>query len=182
MTDGTRAPTREIGDDATAEVAERAREELRVTALALPPLLGGVVLLGFDPAGWSAGAWVTAAGVGLCVGLLCWLLSRSAAVRRRRAARLLSEYAVVHHVDPGQGRRVPADRQAREMARGWIWIAVFPLLLAPQLARTSWEDLGTSVPGTVLLVAGCGVILADRLRSVRAGRRWLADPPGPPRD
>ena len=181
MTDGTRTPTREIGDDASAEVAERARHQLRVAALGLPPVLVGAVLLRFDPADWSMAAWTTAVGVGLSLGLFSWLFSSSATIRRRRAPRLLAEYAVVHHVDPGPGRRGPADVQAREMAREWIWFVLLPLVLAPSLARASWEDLATSVPGAVLVVAGCAVVLADKRRSARAGRRWLADPPGPPR-
>ncbi|SDF82475.1 hypothetical protein SAMN05660662_3517 [Blastococcus aurantiacus] len=182
MTDGTRAPTREIGDDATAKVAERARHNLRVVALGLSSLSVGFVLLRFDPARWSAEGWTTAAAFAALLGAIVWLAFGTAAGRRRERSRLIAEYAVVHHVDPGPGRRAPADRQAQQMAREWTWLLLLPLFLAPQLALASWERLATAVPGAVLVSIGCVVLLADKLRLTRAARRWLADPPGPPRD
>ena len=38
------------------------------------------------------------------------------------------------------------------------------------------------MPGAVLLVLSVAVQLGALEREARAGRRWLADPPGPPRD
>jgi len=155
VTDGTRASAREIGDDATAEVAERAREELWTTTGTLLPYAAGAAILFLEPQSWSTEFSMGATAFLLVLlGTIVWQFG-TARGREDQARRLLSEYAVLRHVDPGVGRRAPADEAARDFVRGrflgWFW-------LVGALALPATE------------------------RQAHAGRRWRADPPGPPRD
>ncbi|RZU31504.1 hypothetical protein BKA19_1170 [Blastococcus saxobsidens] len=56
------------------------------------------------------------------------------------------------------------------------------VLFAPHVAFVSWQDLATTLPGAAFAFVAALLFLAGCLRQARAGRRWLADPPGPPRD
>ena len=171
-----------LGDDATAEAHERARDELRVLALMAPPGIVGTALLLADPASWSGGSWVGAVVFTATVALLAWWPLGTARGREGQAGRLVAAYAVDHHVDPGNGRREQADRQARDMAWQWPWgVLITVVFAALPLVVGSWQDLGTAVPGALLVAVAGAVSVADRLRQARAGRRWIADPPGPPR-
>ena len=49
MTDGTGAPAGEIGDDAGAEVAQRAREELWTAVGTILPYAAGAAMLVLEP-------------------------------------------------------------------------------------------------------------------------------------
>lgn len=183
MTDRTGAPTSEIGDDATAEVAERAREELWTAAGTLLPYAAGGAMLFLEPQSWTVEHWMSAAAFVLVVlGATVWQFG-TAHGREGEARRLLSEYAVLRHVDPGVGRRAPADETARDFVRGrfllWLWLTGALALL---LIWGQWEQPAWAVTGAVLLGIAAVVQVVAREREARAGRRWLADPPGPPRD
>ncbi|NEK86326.1 hypothetical protein GCU60_11225 [Blastococcus saxobsidens] len=172
-----------IGDDATAEIRDQARHELRHLALTAPPLVVGVALLRLEPAQWSAGGWGTAGAFSAMLALVAWALLGTERGRRPQSRRLLAEYAVRRHADPGPGRRQAADRRAADMARMRILGPLFLLvLLAPHLALAAWEDLATTIPGAACALVAALLLLAESCREARAGRHWLADPPGPPRD
>jgi hypothetical protein len=182
VTDGTRAPAREIGDDATAEVAERAREELWTAVGTILPYAAGGAILFLEPQSWSVEFSISVAACVLVVlGTAVWQFGTERG-RTGDAGRLLSEYAVLRHRDPGVGRRDPADGAAKNFVRWpfltWLWLlaaVTLPLVVEP------WDRPEWAVPGAVLLVIAAGVQLFAREREARAGRRWLADPPGPPR-
>ena len=183
MTDGTGAPAGEIGDDATAEVAQRAREQLWITSARLLLYAAGVTMLFGEPQSWSAEFWMGAtAFVLVLLGTVVWEFG-TARGRDGQARRLLAEYAVLHHVDPGVGRRVAADEAARNFARdryvGWLWLVA---ALALPLVWGQWDQPAWAVPGAVLLAIVAVVQVIDTERQARAGRRWRADPPGVPRD
>ena len=183
MTDGTPAPTREIGDDATAEVAERAREELWTDAATLLLYAAGAAMLFLEPWTWSVEFTMGVTAFALVLlGMMVWQLG-TARGRDDHARRLLSEYAVLRHVDPGVGRRVPADEAARAFVRGrlvgWFWLVG---ALALPVVWGQWDQPTWAVTGAVLLGIAAVVQVTAREREARAGRRWRADPPGPPRD
>lgn len=182
MTDATRAPE-EIGDDATAEVAERAREELRTTWATLLVYAVGGAMVFLRPHSWSTAAWFGAAAFLLALSAELWWQHGTESGRRRRADRLLAEYAVLRFVDPGIGRRAPADEVAKGFVRGRVfsWLLTLGMVAWP-LALGRWDRPAWAVPGAVLLVIAAAIQLTAREREARAGRRWLADPPGPPRD
>ncbi|RBY79086.1 hypothetical protein DQ239_05305 [Blastococcus sp. TF02-09] len=182
MTDGTRAPTRELGDDATAEAAERAREELLTQCGTQLPLLAGIALLLVEPQRWSSDAWYGAAALLLVAGTAVWQYGTRHG-QEGQAEVLVAEYAVLRSVDPGVGRRHVADETAKRFAWtrfiAWpLWLGAVGLLLVfGQWGRPAW-----ALPGAVLVVVAAAVHLTAREREARAGRRWRADPPGPPRD
>ena len=183
MTDSAPAPAAEIGDDATAEVAARGREELRTALGSLIPYAAGAAMLYLEPQTWSpefwSGATVFLLGI---LGAAVWQ-SGTERGRQGQARRLLSEYAVLRHVDPGVGRRAPADETARGFVRGRVagWLVVLGMVALP-LAAGQWERPGWAALGALLVCTAAAVQLTAREREARAGRRWLADPPGPPRD
>jgi len=91
-------------------------------------------------------------------------------------------HAVLEHVDPGPGLRNRADAYARRYAlAGWLrWLlpfaAVYPLL------QGRWDTPALAVTGAVLMTASVAVAFARVRRVGAAADRWLADPPGPPRE
>jgi hypothetical protein len=174
----------DLTDEAAVDVAvrERFRNELRVVGIALPCYALGGVLLVADPSRWSARSFALAAGA-VCLGVAligAVLFYRRISERGRR--QYLAEYAVLHHLDPGLGRRGPADRRARDMSQlSWLR-PLWALLIAAQVG--SW-DVDVALPeaaGLLLILAALTTLVADGLGQARAGRRWRADPPGPPRD
>lgn len=183
MTDGTRAPTREIGDDATAEAAERAREALLIQCGTQLPLLTGIALLLLEPQYRTAEAWFGAAAILLLIlGAAVWQFGTERG-REGQGGVLVAEYAVLRSVDPGVGRREAADATAKGFVAGryiaWpLWLGGVGLLLG----FGQWDEPAWAVPGAVLVVVGAAVHLGATEREARAGRRWAADPPGPPRD
>ncbi len=182
MTDSARPPTAELGDDVTAEVAERGREELLTTCATMLPYAAGAAMLYLEPWTWSVEfAFGAAAFLLALIGAAVWQYGTQRG-RHGQAEQLLAEYAVLHSVDPGVGRRAPADRTARGFVRGRLLGSLIPLgLVALPLAAGDWDRPAWAVPGAVLVVLALVVQLAAREREARAGRRWLADPPGPPR-
>ena len=183
MTDGTPAPTREIGDDATTEVAERAREVLWTSPGTLLPYAARAAMLVLEPWTWSTEFTLGAAAFLLAAsGAKVWQMG-SGRGRVSQAGRLLAEYAVLRHVDPGTGRREPADGAAQTFVRrrlvGWLWLVG---ALALPLVWGQWDQPTWAVTGAVLLGIAAVVQVTAREREARAGRRWRADPPGPPRD
>ena len=183
MTDSTRAPAEEIGDDATAEVAARAREVLFPTCGSVLAYAAGAALLRLEPQTWPAEAWIGATVFVLALlGVVVWQYGTERG-REGQARRLVAEYAVLRHVDPGVGRRGAADETAKGFVRGRFlgWLLTLGLVSFP-LAAGQWDRPVWAVPGAVLLAMAAAVQLAAREREARAGRRWLADPPGPPRD
>ncbi|MGY1721365.1 hypothetical protein ACI8AG_20210 [Blastococcus sp. SYSU DS0552] len=171
-----------LPDDATREVRERARHELRVHALVGAPYAAGTTLLLLEPASWTAGTWWAAGAFATTAALLAWAFLGTERGREGHARRLLAGYAVAHHVDPGPGRREAADLEARNMARQRPWgLLIVALVLTPPLLFGEWDDPATAVPGAALLAVAGAVSVVDRLRQAAAGRRWLAGPPGPPR-
>ncbi|SDF82457.1 hypothetical protein SAMN05660662_3516 [Blastococcus aurantiacus] len=183
MTDATRTPARELADDATAEAAQRARETLATQCGTQLPLLAGAALLLLEPASRTAAAWFGVAAVLLLVaGAAVWQFGTERG-REDQAGVLLAEYAVLRSVDPGVGRREAADATAEGFVAGryiaWsLALAAVGLLLA----FGQWDQPAWAVPGAVLVVVGAVVHLYAAEREARAGRRWLAGPPGPPRD
>jgi hypothetical protein len=171
-----------IGDDATAEVRAQARHELRGLAVVAPTFLVGAALLRLEPGSWSAEEWIMAAASGATAVVVTWGLLGTERGRRLQSRRLLARYAVRHHLDPGLGRRQAADREARQMARQWLAGSLLLIVFVPQFAFASWDDPGTAVPGAILVAVAGALSLGEILGHTRAGRRWLADPPGPPRD
>jgi hypothetical protein len=183
VTDGTRAPVEEIGDDATAEVAERAREQLWTSAGTLLLYAAGAAMLALEPWDWSPELWLGSAALLVAVlGGIVWEFGTERG-RCGRAGQLLAEYAVLHHVDPGVGRRAPADDVARDSVRFRLlaWLLPLGLGIWPLVGGT-WHRPAWAAPGVALLAVSTAVQLAAQEREARAGRCWLADPPGPPRD
>jgi hypothetical protein len=165
-----------LPDDATAEAASQARHQLRVGALTLAPFVVGVALLWLEPEGWLAEAWTSVAMVAL--GAIGWIAFGRGA--RQQSLRLLAEYAVMHHVDPGPGRREAADDEARRMVWGRIWGPLLVLVFyTPHLILSPWDDPTTAVPGALLVALSAAFVVVDRHRQAAAGRRWLTDPPRP---
>lgn len=172
------APT--IGDDASAEVAERARHQLRVHAVGLSLLGAGEAFLWLRPEGWSAEYSMAVAGASLTVGAMLW--SSFGNGGRRAAASLLSEYAVMNYIDPGPGRREDADDKAAEMVHGQRrGVLLFLALLVPQLFFVPRDDVASTLLGAALLALSGAVFLLDHRRAAACGRRWRANPPGPSR-
>ena len=182
MTDSTPPPTREIGDDATAEVAERAKEVLLTHCGTQLPLVAGAAMLLFDPQR-TAAAWFGAAAILLLIaGTAVWQFGTLRG-QEDQAEGLLAEYAVLRSVDPGVGRREAADATAKGFVFtrfiAWpLWLGAVALLLA----FGQWDEPAWAVPGALLVVVGAAVHLTAVEREARAGRRWRADPPGPPRN
>jgi hypothetical protein len=183
LTDSTRAPADEIGDDATTEVTARAREALLTTVGTLLPYAAGAALLFLEPRTWSAETWIgVTVFVLAALGVAVWQYGTERG-RQDQAQRLLAEYAVLRHVDPGVGRRGAADETATGFVRGRClgWLLTLGLVAIP-LTAGQWDHPSWAVPGAVLLGITAAVQLTAREREARAGRRWLADPPGPLRD
>lgn len=183
MTDGTRALAEELGDDATAEVAARAREELVTHCGTQLPLVAGTALLIVGQDRWTAEAWIGLGALLLLVaGTVVWQFGTERG-QEDQAEVLLAEYAVLRAVDPGVGRREAADATAKGNAFGrfvaWpLWLGAVALLFT----FAQWDEPGRAVPGAVLVALGAAVHLTATERLARAGRRWRAAPPGPPRD
>ena len=182
MTDTTRLPARELADDATAEAAARGRETLLTQCGTQLPLVAGTALLLLGADRWTAETGIGVAALLLLVaGVAVWQFGTERG-REDGAEVLLAEYAVLRAVDPGVGRREAADATAKSFVAG-RWVA-WPLVLGAitlLLTFGQWDEPGRAVPGAVLVIVGAAVHLGVTERETRAGRRWRADPPGPPR-
>jgi hypothetical protein len=170
------------GVDVAVAVRERSRHEALLLATALPCFVAGIVLLDHDPGGWSRTVWAGSAAAAVVAAVLVWALLVSAPGRRRQEKRYLAEYAVLHHCDPGLGRYGEADLRARAMTAQQTFGLVVSFFALVQAARADSGEPVQAWAGLLLLTLGVVVLVGDALRQARAGRRWLADPPGPRRD
>lgn len=143
----------------------------------------GASFLFFEPWNWSSTFWLGGACFVLVLTALLWWQHGTGAARRGESEGWLAEYAVLQHLDPGTGRHGRADGAAEgfvsRRSSGWLFTLAF---LALPLIAGRWDRPEWAVPGAVLLVLSGAVQLAAVEREARAGRRWLADPPGPRRD
>ncbi|RBY89087.1 hypothetical protein DQ244_15105 [Blastococcus sp. TBT05-19] len=176
----------EVADLEAADVdvvaRDLARRDTHHLAVALPSYAVGFALLRFDPARWTAVGWAgIAAGVLVGVTLIVAVLRLGSGTEGRRR-RYLVEHAVLHHLDPGPGRRAAADHRARDMARGGWLLVMWPALLAVQAASGDFDQPVAAGFGIALFGITLASLVPYTVRRWRAGRRWLADPPGPPRD
>ncbi|WP_222193678.1 hypothetical protein [Modestobacter italicus] len=132
-----------------------------------PALLG--------PLGW----WLV--GAVAVVSLLVTAVTRLRGPGHRQVAARRIQHALRAHVDPGPELRERADRQARHLA-GQRWAAPF-FLVVPLLFvdAAPWDRPVLAGAALAVLVAAFAAIAVTTARSGRDARRWLADPPGPPR-
>ncbi|MGY1847149.1 hypothetical protein [Blastococcus sp. SYSU DS1021] len=85
-------------------------------------------------------------------------------------------------MDPGPGLRERADVQARYQAGvGWL-VWVLPAGPAALLPGARWDRPVSTVPAALLVAGGAVGLTVWWRRRVAWARRWLADPPGPPRE
>lgn len=179
MTEGLRASDVEV--DVAAAVRERAGRYRRMVGVGLPCYVAGFALLHLGPGGWTAGGWAVAAGLVAGV-LLAHVLGRVLDRTRWQQSRYVAEHAVLHHLDPGLGRRQAADRRARDMSWGRSFALVWVALLAVQTVSGDLDDPVWAAAGIALFALVLAVLVPPAVLEARAARRWLADPPGPPRD
>ncbi|NDI47468.1 hypothetical protein [Goekera deserti] len=158
--------------------------------------------------GWYAGAWLVLAAWSLVrlhadlfadpgtrwlfvgvTALVTALVGGTVALSRRRTGRVdrrtaaIAQYAVQHHVDPGEPAREAADRQAR-MAAALRWYAPFYVLLLVQPLLRLGDEVAvepSSVLAALVFASGFVCISAWTFLHGTAAVRWTADPPGPPR-
>ncbi len=165
---------------------EAERRERRRDLLAAPLLVGffaGIVLLTGRFGFWTGGAaWAAVGGLGLS-GLALSAAQLSRRQRARATAAHQIQAALRAHADPGPELRVRADTQARYTARSaWValvgWVVPLGFLLDGQ-----WDTRPVAATVGAVLVVGAAAAHASWWRGrVADARRWLADPPGPPRE
>jgi hypothetical protein len=174
------APAEEI-DWAAAEREERRRQWWAGPFLFAFFLGMALVRRGFVVWTGPAGGLVLAS----YLGLLLVMMMASVLVprlRERQAGVYRAQAAVRRHADPGPELRERADRIARSMAgRGWIavswWLGPLVLVLGGR-----WDHPVPTVLGAGLMLGSAAVWSLGWLRQAAAARRWVAAPPGPPRE
>lgn len=165
---------------------EAERHERRRDVLVAPGIVAffvGIVLSTGRFAFWTGGVAWAVVGVVLVSFVL---VSASSHLVPRLHTRTSAGYriraALRQHVDPGPELRARTDRQARYLAgTSWAgWLAV-PGLLGLLLGG-QWDRRPVVAAVGAVLMTGSAVLYALwwRARSA-AARRWVADPPGPPR-
>jgi hypothetical protein len=174
------APAEEI-DWAEAVRAERRREWW--TWPFLIAFFLGMVLVRRGFGLWSGAAgWLALAIYLVFFGVLITVSLLSRRLRERNATAYRLRAAVRRHVDPGPELRARADRMARYVASlGWV---AWAFVLGPvgMTIGGRWDHPVPTAVGTVLLLGAAGSWSLWWLRWRAEGRRWLADPPGPPRE
>ncbi len=165
-----------------AERRERRRDLL--SAVGIVAFFVGIVLLTGGFAFWTGGeAWVA---VGVVLGFILLASAASHLVRQLRtktSAGYRIQAALRQHVDPGPQLRARTDRQARYVA-GISW-AGWLMLLGPLglLLGGQWSRQPVAAAAGAILVVGVAVTYVQAWRTrTAAARRWMADPPGPPRE
>ena len=167
---------------------DEAERHGRRTDLLAAPLFGllfaSMVLLNGGEFAFVGGtaAWLVAAVPVLVVLLIIALQQTVTSMRARAAAGHRLQYALREHVDPGPQLRTRLDVHARYLASvSWsVW--VFPLPVVVLLLAARWDRPATTVPAAaVLLVLTIAFAIYWR-RMILAAQRWVADPPGPPRE
>ena len=165
---------------------EAERRELRrelLGFLGLAAFFVGMVLVtggvGFATGG---GAWAVV-GVLLAFFLLMSAISRlTPRLRTKSSDGYRIQVALRQRIDPGPELRARTDRHARYMA-GIAWVVwVVPLGPLDFLLDGRWNRPAAAAAGTVLLVGATSAWMLQVRRQVLAARRWVAEPPGPPRE
>ena len=166
-----------------AAVEQRARRLDLLALAAVVAWFGSVAALTDGLFGWSgtAARWVVTGYV--LLGALLLVLQRT--VPRLRRATVVGhrvQYGLQHLVDPGPGAREKADVYARRQSRlGWVvWTSA--LLPVAVLASGRWDRPAIAVPAAVVFLAVTAAAVLQVRRQVRRAQRWVADPPGPPRE
>lgn len=125
--------------------------------------------------------FVGAVGLALVavLGMAAWTFH---GVRTGRTDRYRALHALFAHTDPGPGLRTQTDELARQQApsRWWFWLTPGALLL--QAVPGRWDEPVVALPAAAVLVAGLLPLTVHQYRLGRAAKRWLDDPPGPPRE
>lgn len=170
--------------EADRHVLERRARRQRWLA---PPLFTGwaaafVVVLGgrFPALLGPARAYLVLAAAALSLTAAA-VPGRGPEARGRSAEALLVQQALRDHVDPGPGLRARVDRQARQLTAVEWMALVYPLLALSFVDDAPWHRPALAVPAFAVVAASAVALAAYTVRSARDARRWLADPPGPPR-
>lgn len=123
--------------------------------------------------------WAGVLALVAALGSAAWLLHGA---RTGRTDRHRTLHALLQHADPGPGLRARADQLARQQApaRRWFWVTPGALLV--QAVPGRWDEPAVALPAAAVLVASLLPLTVQQFRLGRAAKRWLADPPGPPRD
>ena len=167
-----------------AAVERRGRRTELLTAPLLATFFTALVALRGGEFGFWEGraAWVAVAvlvAIAVVVQVLAHAVPR---MRRRQLEAHRLQHALRRHVDPGPELRSKVDQQARYLA-GISWaVWVFPVGLLGLLVGARWDRPATTVPAVLVVVAAFAAIGVNFHRQTTAARRWVADPPGPPRD
>jgi hypothetical protein len=116
------------------------------------------------------------------VPLVLVLVAAAPGRRRQQEEARRIQYALRHHVDPGAPLHQRADRQTRHFAR-FVWLGwSYPLLLLTHVRTADWDRPAVTVPAFAVVAALSLGLAGWRLGMSRSARRWVADPPGPPRE
>jgi hypothetical protein len=168
-------------DWAAVERRARAREPLFVLGLAA--VVGGLAAVSDRFVLAGAGKWLLAAAYVAGFGLLLAVQRLHPRMRARAAEGHRVQHALREHLDPGPALRERADRQATYLA-GLVWMRwwLIPVVALGPLLGGDWNEPAVAVPGAVALVGGGTAWMLAYRRMWHDARRWVADPPGPPRE
>jgi hypothetical protein len=165
-----------------AAVEHRARRADLLTLTVLGAWFASVTALTGRFVVAGAGRWWVVGGVLVLMSVL--LVLQRQVPRLRRSAELghRVQFALRHHVDPGNGAREKADTGARRLARlRWVvWLS--PVVALAVLAGGRWDQPAVAVPAALVFLAVVTAGVVHVHRQVREARRWVADPPGPARE
>jgi len=89
--------------------------------------------------------------------------------------------ALRDHRDPGPELRDAADQLAGRYGRNSWGIWLWPFFAMVQALSIDWLHPYRAAAAAVLFAAAAVAAAYDSRRLARTARRWLADPPGPPR-
>lgn len=166
------------------EVERRAREREPLVTLTFIAVVAGWAGLSEQLFSFSGTAkWIVAAVYAGTFLLLLVAQRVHPRFRARNAEGYRLQYALRRHVDPGPELRGKVDRQAGHMAR-IVWFRWWLLLLLPvgPLIAAPWDRPLVTVPSALVLVAGVAAGALSMRRLYADARRWVSDPPGPPRE
>ncbi len=173
--------TTPTGDVDWAEAERRQRRRDLLAAPSSLVFLTGIVLLTGRFGFWTGtAAWLAAGAFPVVAAVAAAAAPRN---RARVAAAHRIEAALRHHADPGPELRVRADAQARYLT-GVAW-AGWPVVLGSVglLIGGRWDERpAVAAVGAVLVVGVAAAFVRWWRARLSDARRWLADPPGPPRD
>jgi hypothetical protein len=160
----------------------RLRREEVLAGPCVVVFFAGLVLLTGGFAFWDGATGWLAAGVVLAVCGVAAVTGTLVRGRAHRAATHRAQAALRLHADPGPDLAARVDRQARYLVQTrWAgWLVLFgPLGL---LVGGQWErSPARAGAGAVLVLAVAVGYVFWWDHRVDEARRWVADPPGPPR-